>query len=365
MAPFDAALLSAVLVVMTPLLIAATGELVSQTSGVINIGLEGMVLSGAFTAFVVAKSTGSLPLGFAAGVGGGLVAGVVMAVLAIEAKVDQIVVGIGIDLLAIGMTSFLNAHLYETASSTPLHTLGHLEIPVLSEAGGIGKALFDQDVFVYGSFVLLGVVAFVIYRTAWGIGLRAVGENPAAADAAGVSVRGLRWCGVLTAAGLGGLAGAYLSIGEVGIFRDQMTAGRGFLALTAVLFARWRPIGVLLACGIFAFTDALQLRLQGFDALPRSVWIVVLVLGAAAVVYGLQRRRRSARRGATGGRPAPWLVFCAIAAVLVATNPHLAIPTNLWLAAPFILALIALATAGTERGSMPSALALPFSRADH
>ncbi|MFL5846909.1 MAG: ABC transporter permease [Solirubrobacteraceae bacterium] len=357
-APFDAALVASMLVIVAPLLVAATGEMVSQTAGVLNIGLEGMVLAGAFTSFAVMHSTGSMTLAFGAGLVGGLLCAVVMAALSIEARADQIVVGIGINLLVIGLTSFLNADLFSDNSGDPLDTLGTLKIPLLSDLGGIGKALFDQDVFVYGSFLLMGVTAWAINRTAWGIGLRAVGENPLAADAAGISVRAVRWAAVLMAGGCAGLAGAYLSVGQLGVFRDQMSAGRGFLALTAVLFGRWRPWGVLGACGVFAFTDALQLRLQGYHQIPEITFYLGAALVTGAIVWTALRSRTGLAR----------LVPAVLAAVglllLGVLGTAVSVPTTLWLAAPFVLALLALAAAGVRRTAMPSALAIPFTRGE-
>jgi ABC-type uncharacterized transport system permease subunit len=358
MAPFDAALLASVLVIATPLLIVAAGELVSERAGILNVGLDGMVLTGAFAAFFVYQRSGSIALGFAAGIGAGLLMGAVMAGLAIEARADQIVSGIAINLLAVGLTSFLNDELYQGAYKGALHTLSDVWIPLLSGLGGIGEALFAQDVVIYLTVGLVCVVAWAMLRTPWGIALRAVGENPAAADAAGVSVRGMRWAGVLTAGACSGLGGAYLAIGEVGVFRNEMTGGRGFLALAAVIFGRWSPLGTVAACFIFAFADALQLRLQGTGAIPASVWLVVAAV-AFLLVLGTLRRRppADARVGATAG-----LVVAAAAVVIAIAGADVDVPQSLWLAAPFVLALGALTAAGHRRTAMPAALSIPYDR---
>jgi simple sugar transport system permease protein len=361
MAPFDASLLASVLVIATPLLIAASGELVSEATGVLNVGLEGFILTGAFSAFLVAEKTGSMPLGFLGGIGGAMLFGAVMAVLSINARADQIVVGVGINLLAVGATSFLNEEIYSGGTHSNVATIGRLKIPLLSELGGVGDAIFDRDVIVYLAFILLAAVAWLLYRTTWGISARSVGENPAAADAAGVRVAAVRWSAVLFAAGCAGLAGAYLSIGEVGVFRNEMTAGRGFLALAAVMFGRWRPVGVLLACGVFAFTDALQLRLQSVGSIPDSVWYVAAGLIALFLLYrfsagGLGRERRRIGQAATA------LLVLGALIVLGATTSHVTLPTSLWLAAPYVLALAALAGAGEGRTTMPSALGTAFQR---
>ena len=358
MAPFDAALLASVLVIATPLLIIALGELVSERAGILNVGLEGMVLTGAFAAFFVYQRSGSMMLGFAGGVGAGLLMGAVMAGLAIETRADQIVSGIAINLLAVGLTSFLNDEIYAGAYKGSLHTLSDVPIPLLSHLGGVGEALFSQDLVVYLTVALVGAVAWAVLRTPWGIALRAVGENPAAADAAGVSVRGMRWAGVLTAGACAGLGGAYLAIGEVGVFRNEMTGGRGFLALAAVIFGRWSPLGTVAACLVFAFADALQLRLQGTGAIPASVWLVAAAAVVVLVAGTLRRRSlRDARVGVTVGA-----VVAAGAVIVAIAGTDVDIPQSLWLAAPFVLALGALTAAGHRRTAIPSALSIPYDR---
>jgi simple sugar transport system permease protein len=357
-APFDAALLASILVIATPLLIVATGELVSERAGILNVGLDGIVLTGAFAAFFVYQRTGSLVLGFGGGLGAGLLMGVAMAALAIEARADQIVSGIAINLLAVGLTSFLNDEIYGGAYKGSLPTLPDVSIPLLSKLGAVGSAIFDRDVVSYLAIVLILVVGWAVLRTPWGIALRAVGENPAAADAAGISVRAMRWVGVLTAGACAGLGGAYLSIGEVGVFRNEMTGGRGFLALAAVIFGRWSPFGVVGACLVFAFADALQLRLQGVHAIPASVWLVAAAIAVLLVVAALRRGPvRDARLGLALG------VTAAAAAIVVGSaHVDLSIPPSLWLAAPFVLALGALTAAGHRRTAMPSALSVPYDR---
>jgi general nucleoside transport system permease protein len=361
-APFDAAFLSAALVISAPLLVAACGELVGERAGIINVGLEGMMLTGAFTAYLVAQKTGSLPLGFAGGLGGALCLAVVMAVLSIEARADQIVAGIGINLVAVGITSFLDDRIYEGSAEKPLHTLAGIAIPGLSSLGGVGKALFDQDIFVYLSFVLLIVVAVAIQRTPWGIALRAVGESPAAADAAGVSVRGVRWAATLFAGSCAGLAGAYLSIGELGVFHEGMTAGRGFIALAAVIFGRWRAVGVLGACLIFGGADALQLRLQALPEVPQAVWWVGLAIFLGCyLVIRFQNPVRTLGPRELAGIAAAAVVVVGLA-VLAIADSHVSLPSSFWLGAPFVLALLALTGAGHRRTAMPSSLAIPYSR---
>lgn len=362
-APFDAALLASALVIAAPLLIAATGELVSQKAGVLNVGLEGMILTGAFVAFFAASRSGSLGFGFAFGILAALAVGIVMAALSIEGHADQIVVGIAINLLAVGATSFLNDELFSGGSSEPLQTLSNLEIPVLSGLGSWGAALFTQDIVVYFSAALMVAVAWAMYRTRWGIVLRSVGENPAAADAAGINVKSVRWVGTLFAAGCAGLAGAYLSIGDVGVFRDEMTAGRGFLALAAVLFGRWNPLGTTIAVALFAFADALQLRLQGFPHVPTSVWWVI-AFAVTVLLAVTVRRRQSHQRSAPLLTKGIWVgLACAAGTLAIAfLSPQVTVSSPVWLASPFALAIVALALAGGRGSGIPAALTHPFER---
>jgi ABC-type uncharacterized transport system permease subunit len=357
--PFDAALIGSMLVLSCPLLLAAVGEVISERAGVLNVGLEGFMLFGAFFGFLVSWKLDSLVLGLAGGMVAGALLAAVMAALTVSARADQIVTGIGINLVAIGITTFCFDEIFGARGSITLDTPGVVEVPVLSGLGGIGEALFARDLFVYVAFLLVALTWVVLYKTQWGLAIRAAGELPAAADTAGVSVIRVRWAATLAAGVLAGLGGAYLSLVQLGIFRQEMTAGRGFLALAAVIFARWRPRGVLVACLLFGLADATQLRLQGQPDVPRELWILIAAASAVAIVYLLARRGASASRTrlgvAAGG--------LAIAAVLIVTDPSFTLPSQLWLALPFVLALIALATS-PSRMRMPQALAIPYRRGD-
>jgi ABC-type uncharacterized transport system permease subunit len=376
MGPFDAALLATAIVITVPLLLAALGETISERAGVLNVGLEGMILSGAFAGFVATWQLDSRLAGLAVAVVTGLSLAVVMALLSIEAKVDQVVAGVGINLLAIGATTFGFDELLGGRGQVTLGAVESLEIPVLGELGGIGRALFDHDAMVYATFLLIPLVAFLMNRTRWGLAIRSVGEKPQAADTAGISVRRVRWMATLTAGALAGLAGGYLSVVQLGIFRQEMSAGRGFLALAAVIFGRWRPWGVALACFVFGAADALQLRLQATSSVPEEVWWLVALLGAVGLVCVLGRyvQHRSGSRLARSSRtraatrqpmPARGIVVGSIAMILgltlVLSDVDLSLPSQLWLALPALLALAALAIAG-DSTKMPSALTLPYRR---
>jgi simple sugar transport system permease protein len=357
--PFDAALIGSMLVLSCPLLLAAIGEVISERAGVLNVGLEGFMLFGAFFGFLVAWKLDSLVLGIIGGMAAGALLASVMAALTVSARADQIVTGIGINLVAIGFTTFLFDEIFGARGSVTLDTPGVIEIPVLSDLGGIGEALFARDLFVYLAFVLVAVTWFVLYKTQWGLAIRSAGELPAAADTAGVSVIRVRWMATLTAGALAGLGGAYLSLVQLGIFRQEMTAGRGFLALAAVIFARWRPGRVLVACLLFGLADATQLRLQGQQDVPRELWVVFGIAAVGSLVWLVARHRAAVPRkrlAVIGGG-------LAIAVALFATDPSFRLPSQLWLAAPFLLALIALATS-SSRMRMPQALAIPYRRGD-
>jgi simple sugar transport system permease protein len=284
-----------------------------------------------------------------------------MAIVTVDLRGDQIVAGIGINVLAIGITTLAYDQIFAGSSEQPLvATVPTLEIPLLSSLGGVGDALFAQDPVTYFAFLLVPVLWFVMYRTTWGLAIRSCGEEPAAADAAGVSVRLVRWSTTLTAGARSGLAGSYLAIVQLGLFRQEMSAGRGFLALAAVIFGRWHPVGVLAACLVFGTADALQLRLQGQEEVAHQVWIAITILAIAYATYRIAASRERPRFGGT-------LVLAAGLAVaglvLFVARPSIDLPSQLWLALPFLLALIALAGA-TGRAHMPSALTLAYRRGE-
>lgn len=363
MGVFDVAFLVAAVTIAAPILLAATGELVSQRAGVMNVGLEGIMLGGAFGGYLTMVFTGNIVLGFIGGVLAGLLFGTLMAALAIEAKVDQIVAGIALNLLGFGITAFLNGDLFAKGHS--FEPLPRIAIPFLSDIPVIGQALFTQDGFVYLVIVVVVAVGLAMNRTSWGIALKAVGENPVAADAAGVSVRGMRWAGVLFAGACAGAAGAYVSIGDVGVFREAMTGGRGYLALAAVLFGGWRLGGLLVAVAIFAGADALQLRLQASGEVPREVWLVAMLVIAVVLVVGRLRSRSGAPRPAELVGVVAVLLFAALAIV----QPPFTVPAPLWLALPYVLALTALAASGgagsgSRRYRAPGALTIPYTRSE-
>src|SRR5262249_13720579 len=178
-------------------------------------------------------------------------------------------------------------------SQVILDAMSPVGIPGLDDLGGVGKALFDQPPLTYVAYLLVPALWLLLQRTSAGLALRAAGEVPEAVETAGISVGGGRWAGTLTAGALAGVGGAYLSVVSLGLFLQGMSAGRGFIALAAVIFGRWRPFGVLAACLVFGGADALQLRLQAEESIPREVWIVVAAIPALALLYAIVRGRVS------------------------------------------------------------------------
>jgi ABC-type uncharacterized transport system permease subunit len=236
----------------TPLILAAIGGLFSERSGVINIGLEGMMLAGAFTAAAVTYATGSPWIGLLAATAAGVAIALIHAVACIRYRADQVVVGTAINILMIGVPGFLSGAFFLSSGSTP-------QLPI--------DQLIPRAPIVM-AFILVPLTWYVLYRTPFGLRLRAVGENPEAADAAGVDVARIRYSGVLLSGALAAIGGAYLSIGQSSLFTRNMTSGRGFIALAALIFGKWRPAQTLLACLFFGLTEAVTIQMQGVVKLP-------------------------------------------------------------------------------------------------
>jgi len=255
-------MIQATLTAATPLTLGAMCGLLCERSGIINIAIEGMMLFGAFAGVAFAALFGNLWMGLLAAclMGGAMAA--VHAVLSIKYKVDQIVSGTVINMLAVGATRFLNIRVLEPAG---LSTPGHFEtipIPLLSEIPIIGPILFDNQPTVYLMLILLVVVNYVVFFTPWGLRMRACGEHPRAADTVGVDVNQMRYISVIIGGLIAGIGGAYFSLGEVGTFEDGMTRGQGFVALAAMIFGNWNPIGGFAAALLFGFANALQVKMQ-------------------------------------------------------------------------------------------------------
>jgi simple sugar transport system permease protein len=254
----------------TPLVWAAIGGLYSERSGVINIALEGLMLAGAFTAAAVTFYTRS-PW---AGVGAAMIAAaffaLLLAVVCIRFKANEVVAGTGINMLFLGLPAVLSGALFLSSGSTPQIPQDEL-LPTLSRLLPIApqwRILTDVSIVSFLALLVVGLTSYVLYRTPFGLRLRAVGENPEAADAAGIRVNRIRYAGVVLSGVLAGVGGAYLSIGQSSLFTRNMTAGRGYIALAALIFGKWRPVQTMLACVLFGFADALTIQMQGVVKLP-------------------------------------------------------------------------------------------------
>ncbi len=355
MAPFDAALLVSMIALTVPILLPALGELISQRAGVMNVGLEGMMITGAFMGFLVVERTGSSWFGLLGGMSAGMTMALLMAVLSITFRADQIVVGVGINLIGGGVTIFLNRELFIDRGQVPVDRMKSLAIPGLSELPVIGQTLFNQSVLTYMTYLIIPAIAWALYRSRWGLAVRGSGEKPEAVEAAGINVNSVKYSAVLCAGALAGLAGAFLTVVQVGIFIEGMTGGRGFLALAAVVFGKWAVKGTVMAALLFGATDALQLRLQGAPFVPETVWFVIAGIALALTAIALARHVMS-----RGKAWAPVLLAGATAAAGV-NGLELTVPAQLWLALPYLLSLAALAGLGGH-ARVPTALAEPFDR---
>lgn len=252
------ALLFAAVRSATPLIFAALGGLFSERSGVINIALEGLMLAGAFTSAVVTYQTGNPYLGLLCGVVSGGLLALLYAVACIKFEADQVVAGMAINFLMIGLPALISGVIYDSTGSTPQIDKADL-LPNYFNSISFASIL---------AFTLVPICWYVLYKTPFGLRLRATGENPEAADAAGVNVVRLRYIAVVISGVLAAAGGAYLSTGQSSLFTKGMTAGRGFIALAALILAKWKPVPVMLACLFFGFMEALTVQIQGVVKLP-------------------------------------------------------------------------------------------------
>lgn len=267
----------------TPLILASMGELVTERSGVLNLGLEGMMLVGAVSGFAVTLGTGSMTLGLLAAMVVGMALALIFGFLVLTLQTNQVATGLALTLFGVGLSAFMGRGLVgQTIAPLP-----HLHFPVLSELPFVGPLLFRFDIMVYGSVVLVAVVGWMLARTRLGLLIRAVGESPDSAHAIGFPVIGLRYGTVLFGGAMAGLGGAYLSMALTPMWVEGMTAGRGWIALAQVVFATWKPRGVLVGAYLFGGVTVLQFHGQGMgiavpseflSMLPYLATIVVLVI---------------------------------------------------------------------------------------
>ncbi|HEX9375539.1 MAG TPA: ABC transporter permease [Actinomycetota bacterium] len=269
-----------------PLIFAAFGGLISERSGVINIGLEGMMLFGAFTGVAVDYWTHSAFLGLLAGVGVGAVLGAIHGLFSITIRADQIVSATAINLLGLGLTSALIAPIWGAPGVSPgVNKIHDLHLPGAGSLGSVGRFLNGLNPLDYLGLALVVVTFLVLYRRPWGLRLRACGESPDAAASSGIDVIRTRYVAVTISGALAALGGVYLSLTQVGLFQRGMTQGRGFIALAAMIFGKWRPFPILAACVLLGAADAFQFRAQALGvpipnelllALPYIVALIAL-----------------------------------------------------------------------------------------
>ena len=295
------AFLEGVVRTATPLAIAALGETVTERSGIINIGLEGSIIAGALGAVVGATHGGVLG-GYAFGALCGCAMAAIFALFAVVLRADQIISGTAVTLLGLGVTGTLYRILFGAAGAalnTP--TSDPLVVPELSDIPFVGRALFGQPPITYALYAAVPLVAWWMYRTHAGLGLRATGENPAAAAAAGIRVRRVQFFAVLFGGALGGISGAVLVLAQAGTFVEGMSAGRGFIAIAIVVLGRWNPVGAVLAALLFGAVSALQFYFQATGTeLPYQLFLAlpyVLTLVALAAARGRSRAPAGLGRG--------------------------------------------------------------------
>lgn len=289
-------LLQGSLLLAVPLIFGAMSGVLCERAGVVNIAIEGQLLAGAFLSAVVGSLTGSLVAGLVAAVVAGLLVAVVLAVFTVTYFVDQVIVGVVVNTLVLGLTTFFMTSLLsknaDTLNNPP--TFQPIAIPGLSAIPVIGPVLFDQSLIVYLMYLIVAVIHVALFRTRWGLRVRAVGEHPSAADTVGIAVNQLRFRNVLLGGLVAGLGGAFFTLGQVGAFSINMTSGKGFIALAALIFGRWTPLGAFAAALFFGFADNLQ-SVLGVAAvpIPSDFLLMAPYLATLFAVAGLAGRVRA------------------------------------------------------------------------
>jgi general nucleoside transport system permease protein len=272
----------------TPLAFAALGGLYSERSGILNIALEGMILTGAFTSSVATFYTNNPWIGITTALIAGGIVGLLHAFLSITLRVDHLVSGLAINLVAAGLTSFGGRLIFSTAGQQRLPGIDSITIPFLNNIPVIGELLFQQNFFVYLLVLLILSTTYILYKTSFGLTLRAVGEYPQAVQSAGISVSMVRYLAVIISGCLASLGGAYLTLVQVRYFAEGMSAGKGFIAIAALIFGKWNPIGTTFACLLFGATEALQLRIQAMSVnIPYQFLVMLPYVIALFALVGL------------------------------------------------------------------------------
>ena len=280
--------------IATPLLIAATGELVAESSGILNLSIEGTMTLGAFAGFIVANESGSLWLGLVGAAAGGAGLGLLMAVMTATVKVNQVVAGLALNILGLGGAFFWYRSVYDAGGSIDLPTVDRFdtaEIPLLSDIPALGEVLFDQHWLTYFAILMVPATFIGLNRTKYGLELRSIGHNPEACDMRGIGIVSRQYVAVIFGSAMAGLGGAFLSLAEAGQFFAAIVAGRGWIALAIVIFGNWRASWILAGSLLFGFLEATQLALQASDSdLPYQLLLALpFVLTIAALVFNRSR----------------------------------------------------------------------------
>jgi simple sugar transport system permease protein len=293
------AFLTSTMSMATPIMLAALGELMVEESGIINVGIEGAMLAGAFFALAATYFSGSIVLGLGAGIAAAIAIDAIFALLVVNLAANQVVTGTALNILALGVTGVFYREMFgETGKAFMVTPVAKIPLGPLARIPILGPVLFDQNALVYFTLILIPIFWYVISRTRYGLRLRAAGERPEAADALGLGVYWIRWQALIAAGALTGLAGAYLTLAYANTFVENISAGRGFVALSVVILGRWNPWGLAAASVLFGAAMALQFGLQAlgtvvpyqlFLALPYALTLVVLagVGGQAAAPSAL------------------------------------------------------------------------------
>ncbi|MBK8035153.1 MAG: ABC transporter permease [Chloroflexi bacterium] len=276
----------------TPYLFASIGEMFGQRSGVFNLGVDGIMLMGAFFSFYAVLSTGSLLLGVLVAIIVGAILGLAMAFVSVTLKAEQGISGIGLYLFGLGMSELL----FQKWVGTPQSVDGfpRIHFPVLSDIPVIGEIFFNHNLLVYVAFALVPISAYILNKTSFGLSIRAVGQNPQAADAMGVNVRRVRYTTVTIGGILASMAGASLSIALLDVFQQNITGGLGFIAVALVYFGRWRPYGVLVGALLFSFVNALQLQVSaiGIEIPTEFAVMAPYVITIIALVFASRQTEK-------------------------------------------------------------------------
>ncbi len=278
-------LLQNTLAASIPLILGALAGCMGERAGVINIAIEGQLLLGAFTAAVVASAVGTLWLGLIGGTLAGGLVGSVLALFAIRWRVDQIILGVVLNLLISGITGYLYDRLLVPDANTynNAQTFNAVKIPGLGDIPILGPIFFDSTIFLYITYAAIIAVQVGLFSSRWGLRVRAVGEHPAAADTVGIKVLGIRYGNLIMGGMLAGIGGAYLTIGSVGTFSKDMSSGLGYIALAAMIFGRWSPLGATAAALLFGFTEALQ-SFMGSITVPISPFLLGMLPYVATII---------------------------------------------------------------------------------